>query len=187
MIWKYLEQNILFPQKIWIEYNIEWVELVYQAPAKVDKSLQWISTTQACELFNGWCFPPIDTFVNKEVWWYCVTRTSAGLHADSEGSCFHLTCNKVSVNRFFVTSWRLFLWKKLFLVELNSVSMQMFSFVSSNQYGHWSCDWNRCSICVTGALPSPPTIAPPSIPTSQVTVTQAEVSCKDRISLFWRD
>ena len=66
--------------------------------------------------------------------------------------CFHLTCNKVSVNRFFVTSWQQFLWKKVFLVELNSVFTRMFSFVSSNQYGHWSCDWKsmlylcyRCS------------------------------------------
>ena len=36
MIRKYLEQNVLFPQKIWIEYNMELAELVYQAPAKVD-------------------------------------------------------------------------------------------------------------------------------------------------------
>ena len=68
-----------------------------QAPAKVDKSFQWISTTQTCKLFNGWCFPPIDTCVNKEVWWSCVTRTSAGLHANTKDSCFHLTCYKVSL------------------------------------------------------------------------------------------
>lgn len=116
--------------------------------------------------------------MSKKVCWPCVTRTSTGLHADTTGSCFHLTYNKVSMDRFFVTSWRPIL---LFLVELNSVFIEMFPFVSPNQYGVWSCDWNRCSICIAGALPSPPTIAPPPIPTSQVT---AEVSCEDRILLF---